>query len=66
MITCDDLPDPTNGQVELSGDTPGSTAQYTCNSGFVLIGDKTRMCQDDGDWSGEAPVCECKFPSEQK
>jgi len=25
------------------------------------MGDSTRECQDDGSWSGNAPVCDCKL-----
>ena len=56
-ITCPDLDDPTNGGVDLSENTPGSTANYICNSGFVLDGLQSRKCEDNGQWSGEEPTC---------
>ena len=35
------------------------TVTYSCNNGFQKIsGDAIRTCQDDGSWSGTAPVCE--------
>ena len=67
-VTCEDLQDPSNGRVELSGNTPGSTAEYSCNSGYRLVGTQSRTCQDDGFWSDEEPICECKlfvFPNGQ-
>lgn len=59
MTVCPDL-DITNGMVSFSGDTttPGSTATYTCNFGFVLNGDTSRTCQDNLTWTGSDPTCE--------
>ncbi len=54
--------DPTNGNVELTGVTEGSTATYTCENGFDLTGgDDFRICQPDGQWSGQEPICEGDF-----
>ena len=39
----------------------GSNASYTCETGYMLNGDMTRMCQDSGDWSGSAPTCDRKL-----
>ena len=55
---CSFLPNPTNGEVGLD---PGSQANYTCNGGFVVEGPATRVCQADGQWSGNASTC---IPSE--
>ena len=35
----------------------GYIANYGCNNGFVLFGDATRLCQDDGNLSGSLPLC---------
>ena len=56
-ISCPNLPSPSNGQVVLRGTTLSSTAVYSCNRGFILVGSNTRVCQVDGTWSGEAPSC---------
>ena len=40
---------------------PGGIATYTCDPGFVLVGESTRNCSSDGTWSGMPPTCECKF-----
>ena len=56
-VSCSDLPSPDNGQVVLSGTTFTSTATYSCNTGSILVGSSTRLCQADGMWSGEAPTC---------
>ena len=61
VIKCGSLDDPTNGQVELSNTTVGSSANYTCTRGYILSnGNNTRTCEVDGEWSGDPPVCERK------
>ena len=40
---------------------PGGVATYTCDPGFILVGEPTRICSSDGTWSGMAPTCECEF-----
>ena len=57
VIQCDRLSDIKNGRVVLSGTTAGSTATYSCNKGFVLVGESTRLCQSNGEWSGREPFC---------
>ena len=54
---CGGLSDPANGQATLAGRTSGSTATYTCNNGYQLMGRQTRTCQNTGMWSGMAPTC---------
>jgi len=47
-----------NGRYELSPfNTFGAKLRYTCDDGFTLIGLAERVCQGDGYWSGEAPLC---------
>lgn len=59
VIECPLLRPPVNGDVGLSGNTPGSTASYTCSTGFILVGNDNRFCQGDGTWSGSDPTCRC-------
>ena len=56
-ILCEELTDPANGEVTVSGRTPGSVASYTCRPGFALEGATLRTCQSTGRWSLDAPVC---------
>ena len=42
----------------LTGDRPGDNATYTCDAGFVLVGDAMLTCQDDGMWSDIPPTCQ--------
>ena len=60
-ILCPALPNPDNGMVTWDSLAPGGVATYTCDPGFVLIGEPTRNCGSDGTWSGMAPICERKF-----
>ena len=54
---CEDLKAPVNGEIVLSGNSPGSTASYSCNEGFELAGPETRTCQQNVQWSGDPPFC---------
>nr|CAB3266721.1 sushi, von Willebrand factor type A, EGF and pentraxin domain-containing protein 1-like [Phallusia mammillata] len=45
-----------NGVVSTNGVNPGS-AQYSCNPGYELYGNRLRECLTDGTWSGEKPTC---------
>ncbi|XP_064387176.1 uncharacterized protein LOC135335578 [Halichondria panicea] len=57
-IDCGSLDTPSNGAVDTSsGTTFMMTATYTCNTGYTLVGDTTRTCGADGEWSPIAPVC---------
>ena len=58
-MDCGNLTDPANGQVtHTSGTTFKQTATYSCNTGYILVGDSTRTCQATGNWSGSAPTCQ--------
>ena len=58
-VHCGNLTDPANGQVNhTAGTTYGQTATYSCNTGYDLVGNSTRTCQAEGNWSGSEPTCE--------
>ena len=59
-ITCPDLDDLEHGDVTVNGNVPGSRADYNCDSGYMLEGVAWRKCQENGEWSGQAPMCESK------
>ena len=59
VVDCGTLTNPTNGQVSHTGRTTfGQTATYSCDTGYILVGGNTRMCQATGIWSGSEPTCQ--------
>jgi hypothetical protein len=34
-----------------------SLVSYTCNYGYMLIGDSVRRCEKDREWTGTEPHC---------
>ena len=61
VALCPALSNPTNGEVMWDSLAPGGVTTYTCDPGFSLVGEPTRICGSDGTWSGMPPTCECKF-----
>ena len=57
-VPCVALTNLANGQVGSTGTTFGQIATYSCNTGYNLVGNNTRMCQATGVWSGSAPTCQ--------
>lgn len=63
LSDCEVPPNPDFGFVNVSIDR--QTSVYSCNTGFVLTGVATRVCQTDGlGWTGDPPTC-CKYSSRQ-
>ena len=60
-VRCPRLDDPDNGDVKHTGLTPGSKAIHSCDRGFVLKGNKIRICQKNGYWTGKPPVCKSEL-----
>lgn len=45
----------------------GSLATYHCNPGFILWGNASRLCSEEGEWTGTKPHCKpisCGQPPE--
>ncbi|XP_070354059.1 complement receptor type 2-like isoform X6 [Equus asinus] len=45
--------------------TPGLSVTYSCDPGYLLVGQKTIKCLSSGDWSSGIPTCkeaQCKDP----
>ena len=70
-VVCPALSDPENGAISIVPGTNlltlglGSVATYSCNTGFALVGQTTRVCEDTnggnvttGTWSESAPTCQ--------
>ncbi|XP_076814212.1 sushi, von Willebrand factor type A, EGF and pentraxin domain-containing protein 1-like isoform X2 [Clavelina lepadiformis] len=43
--------------IDMPSETYGSVTKYTCESGYQMEGEPTRVCQETGAWSGSPPVC---------
>lgn len=39
----------------------GGVAHYSCPRGFYMEGNETRICLQNGSWSGTAPACFCEY-----
>ena len=47
----------TNGKALYTAVAYKSVVNYECSYGFMVIGDRTRTCGEDKQWSGETPTC---------
>ena len=56
-IKCGALDAPINGSVSITGAGIRAIATYTCKDMHVLLGQKRRRCQVNGEWSGSPPSC---------
>ncbi len=60
VTDCGPLENPKQGRVTFQSTTVTSTATYSCNKGYLLVGVATRTCRSNGEWSGSAPLCEAQ------
>ncbi|PFX24406.1 sushi, von Willebrand factor type A, EGF and pentraxin domain-containing protein 1-like isoform X3 [Stylophora pistillata] len=58
-ISCPKLQPPLDGTISSTSceSFMGSTALFACNVGYQLAGSRTRSCQSNGTWSGNATFC---------
>ena len=59
-MDCGPLSDLLNGSVDINQTVFESIVRYTCDTGYVLDGADTRICQANGIWSGTEPSCASK------
>uniref|UniRef100_A0A8C6YCD2 CUB and Sushi multiple domains 2 n=1 Tax=Naja naja TaxID=35670 RepID=A0A8C6YCD2_NAJNA len=57
IISCGDLPVPSNGNRIGTLTSYGATAIFSCNSGYTLVGSRVRECMANGLWSGLEVTC---------
>ena len=55
-IDCGQLEAIPNGSVSFSSTTYNSTASYSCNAGYTLVGDSSVTCLSSGLWSNNTAV----------
>ena len=70
-ITCETLGSFVNGIITYRTDRTspfdfGTTATYSCNEGYYLVGEDVRTCVEDvsgvnGIWSGSTPRCAGRY-----
>eukprot|EP00731_Ephydatia_muelleri_P023697 Em0015g1280a len=58
QILCPSITPPQNGQLLLPGTTIGSTATFSCNQGYTLVGSNRSTCQNNGKWDTPPPTCQ--------
>lgn len=58
-VNCGPPPVPINGNVSITSLQTifQSIAIYSCDLGYVLVGENRRMCEAQGAWSGQTPTC---------
>lgn len=58
-VTCRPFQLPANGEVTCTENfQSGSVCSIKCNQCFTLIGSPSRLCRNDGLWSGEPAFCQ--------
>uniref|UniRef100_A0A672G2T7 CUB and sushi domain-containing protein 1-like n=1 Tax=Salarias fasciatus TaxID=181472 RepID=A0A672G2T7_SALFA len=57
LVLCDRPSMPPYAQISGDRRTVGSVIRYSCIGQRSIIGNTTRMCQLDGQWSGSPPHC---------
>ncbi|KAK7489121.1 hypothetical protein BaRGS_00019635, partial [Batillaria attramentaria] len=66
--TCTAAQNPPQGSFsteEGEGQDFGTVIRYSCDSGYDLVGSRYSLCQSNGTWSHDMPVCEpikCPLP----
>ncbi|KFM73039.1 Sushi, von Willebrand factor type A, EGF and pentraxin domain-containing protein 1, partial [Stegodyphus mimosarum] len=65
-VSCGSPERPVNSSILMRSNTVGSTIEYQCNSGHLLLGPTARKCLITGYFSDFSPKCsylECGFPA---
>ena len=57
-VNCGQPVSPEHGDIDVRFYTFNSIARYGCEYGYRLNGNETRVCSEDGRWSGSDPVCD--------
>ena len=60
VIDCGSPEKPRNGIIIGNDFKFGATVEYECTNGYMLVGVKSRYCQEDGTWSSDSPFCKSK------
>lgn len=55
---CGSLGKPENGVVSYLNTTYGAVATYKCDTSYTFVGNLTRTCGENGNWSSTQPRCD--------
>ncbi|CAH1169570.1 unnamed protein product [Phaedon cochleariae] len=58
LITCEEPEVPAGSYVVGYDFNVHSNIEYHCETGHILLGEVGHVCQSNGEWSGNTPVCE--------
>ncbi|XP_050708560.1 CUB and sushi domain-containing protein 3-like [Eriocheir sinensis] len=66
---CPPLPPPPHSTIQENSNSlkAGGTVTYSCETGYLLVGEATLSCQLGGSWSASQPSClftDCGLPSQ--
>ena len=64
-VGCGVLSAPDHGLAHQTGIAVGSSGNYSCQQGFTLSENETRVCLDSGDWTGGKPTCISTYVDQQ-
>ena len=56
-VSCPVPESPKHGRLSFSSVRFQAVASAECDYGFVIEGERARVCGRDGQWTGRAPVC---------
>merc|ERR1719192_2077422 len=56
-VQCDIPDNPINGKALYTATAYKSVVSYECKYGYMIIGEDTRTCGEDRQWTGKAPEC---------
>ncbi|KAM8742988.1 sushi domain-containing protein 2-like [Acanthopagrus schlegelii] len=57
VVSCGWLSPPAKGKKEGTSYLQGATVRFTCDDDYTLKGSEERVCQENGQWSGEEAAC---------
>ncbi|XP_076799587.1 uncharacterized protein LOC143444282 [Clavelina lepadiformis] len=58
LITCDDLANPANGRVDVADIRVNGEATFSCNEGYLIVGESVLTCLNTGFWDKFIPRCQ--------
>ncbi|XP_060562326.1 CUB and sushi domain-containing protein 3-like, partial [Ruditapes philippinarum] len=62
-VSCEEISAPSSGSFAISSNGTESTVTYSCNTGYILVGEGVRSCNSSGQWTSNTPECVCADPT---